>query len=83
MLALLIEHRDDPIGKCFPATSLMRACPPAFDGQHSVEEQYALLRPRLQATSNLIEAIVCIAEFGIDLFEYIDQRRRLGYAGLH
>lgn len=83
MLAAFIEHANNPVRKRFPAVALMGAGSSTLNGQHRVEEQHALLRPGFQAAANIIEMVVCVTELGIDLFEYIYQRRWLGRAGLH
>jgi len=44
------DKADHSIGKPLPPFVLMRRSKPAFDGQHAVEQQHALLRPMFEET---------------------------------
>ena len=50
MLLLPIDGFDDGVGEGLPAEALVRAGLPGTDGQCSIEEQDALLRPFQQAS---------------------------------
>ena len=50
MLLLPIDGFDDGVGEGLPAKALVRARLPCSDGERSIEEQDALLRPFQQAS---------------------------------
>ena len=78
-LRLRGDKADYSVGKSFPPFVFMRCGKPAFDGQHTVEQEHALLRPMFK------EAVVWPgdAKVAFKLLENIDQAWRWADAGAH
>ena len=68
----LVQQGDDLVREGFPALPVMRVCCVLAHREDRVEEQHALIGPRLQAAIVRDRA----AEIRLELLEYIEQRRR-------
>ena len=64
----IIDHRDNFIGKGLPALALVRVRLSPFDGQHTIQQQNALIGPALQ-----VSILIFYAEIMVQFLENIDQ----------
>ena len=78
-LFAFVQERDNLIRENFPAMSAMGIRLMFADGQHGVQEQYALVCPRFQTAVVRDSA----AEIGGKLLEDVDERRRRRDARLY
>jgi len=68
----LVQRSDDGIGQQLPAFSAMGIGFPAADSQDSIQQEYALLRPRCQVAVFRNRNAEVILQFLVD----VDQGRR-------
>ncbi len=89
--ALLVQNFDDSIRERLPAAPLMRAGATTFDRQHRIQQQHALPCPRRQTTVARVRDVpfaspardARVAMSSLISWKMLQQRRRLGDAGLH
>ena len=74
-----VQRLDDAVRERLPPLPLVRVRLPAAHGQHRVEEQHALLRPRSQVAVVRNRRADVVPQF----FENILQRRRCRHPRLH
>ena len=55
VVAAAVDRLDDGIGEGLPAEALMARCHAGADGEGGVEKEDALLRPRQEVPSGMIE----------------------------